>query len=170
MTFKNDASQAERKAFVKDTFHSRTHDESGGRWQKQTPTNVIGSSPVSYPRLPASSPWANDPVPPEEPLGIDVTEAPIVGESFEVEQSLNAEFAWRKTIRDGAPDPSLGSSLPDDVGAPDVVAAPTSSRPNTSSTSLSKPRTASEDGATNSSQSGRGSAPSSNFNIKRRLR
>jgi hypothetical protein len=35
MTFKNDSSQAERKQFVKDTFHSRTHDESGGRWQRQ---------------------------------------------------------------------------------------------------------------------------------------
>ena len=103
MTFKNDSSQAERKAFVKDTFHSRTHDESGGRWQKQTPTNVIGSSPVSYPKLPASSPWSCDPVPPEEPLGIDVSESPIVGEHHEVEASLDRDFGLKRSLRDGVP-------------------------------------------------------------------
>jgi hypothetical protein len=33
---------------------------------------VVGSTPIAYPKLPASSPWAHDPVPNEEPLGYSV--------------------------------------------------------------------------------------------------
>jgi hypothetical protein len=136
MTFKNDSSQAERKAFVKDSYHTRYQDEAGGRWQKQTPTQVTGKDPATlYPKLPTSSPWSSDPVPPEEALGIDVSEAPIVGEPHEVLASQQP-FSW---LRDRSSTPVAGGD--------DVAAAPASSSTGCS-TSLSEPRAASEDGVT----------------------
>src|SRR5262245_7924583 len=59
----------------KDTFFSRARadaDQLGGRFKKVTETRVTGVP--SYPQQPASSPWANDPVPPEAPLGFSVDE------------------------------------------------------------------------------------------------
>ena len=88
--FNNNSSQAERKQFVKDSYHNRYQDEAGGRWQKQTPTQVTGKDPATlYPKLPSNSPWSSDPVPPEPPYGQDISEPPIVGESWEVEASLD---------------------------------------------------------------------------------
>jgi len=97
----------ERRAIMKDdpsTYLGHTHDnEAGGRFQKQAPTNVIGSSPVSYPKL-KSGPWADQPMPPEEPpLGFSVDETPIVGETFEVNASLDRDFGLARSIRDGVP-------------------------------------------------------------------
>src|SRR5262245_895819 len=97
----------ERRAIMKadpSTYFGHTRSDEGGRYAKAVPTNVIGASPVSYPTIP-SGPWSADyaQVPPEEPLGIDVSEAPITGEKFEVEASLNQDFGWRKTIQDGLP-------------------------------------------------------------------
>ena len=159
MSFNNNSSQKEREQFVKDTFHSRTHDESGGRWQKQVPTQVNGTNPATlYPKLPSNSPWSGDPVPPEEPLGIDVTESPIVGEPHEVWASQQP-FSWMRD-RSNSPSSAVAGGVGDDGGA----AASTSSDIS-SSTSLSKPRASSEDGVTNRD----GVAPSSKFNIRRRL-
>jgi hypothetical protein len=112
MTFKNDSSQAERKAFVKDSYHNRYQDEAGGRWQKQTPTQVSGKDPATlYPKLPTTSPWSGDPVPPEEPLGIDVSEAPITGEPHEVAASLDRDFGLQRSLQNGVP-PEMGSVIP----------------------------------------------------------
>jgi hypothetical protein len=61
--------------------------ENTGRFAK--PHAVIGvDGAPDYPRLP-SGPWA-DPVqvPPEEPLGYDINEAPIVGEAFELGEAV----------------------------------------------------------------------------------
>jgi len=119
MTFSNNSNQKERRQIIRNdranvsTFHqfaSSEANEVGGRFAR--PTQISGTNPTPlYPKLPASSPWSCDPVPPEEPLGIDISEPPVVGESFEVEQSLNADFGWRKTIRDGVP-PSAGPVIP----------------------------------------------------------
>jgi hypothetical protein len=76
------------------TLHARAvtdADEVRGRFAQHEKSEVIGATQaVEYPRLP-SGPWA-DPVqiPPEEPLGYDINETPIVGESFEIEASLAA--------------------------------------------------------------------------------
>jgi hypothetical protein len=43
---------------------------------------------AQYPRLPANSPWASDPVPAEEPLGLDVNVLEAVGTAAEIERSL----------------------------------------------------------------------------------
>ena len=72
---------------------------------------MVGSSPVSYPKLPASSPWSCDPVPPEPPYGLDISEPPIVGESWEVAASLDRDFSVQRSLRDGAP-PSVGRLIP----------------------------------------------------------
>ena len=50
---------------------------------------VTGSEPgVHVPRLPASSPWAGDPVPPEEPLGYSINDLEVIGTPAEVERSI----------------------------------------------------------------------------------
>ena len=116
----------EKRELIKNTYLAHTHSDEGGRFQKVAPNNVIGSSSISYPRIP-SGPWSADyaQVPPEEPLGIDVTETPIVGESFEVEASLNQDFGWRKTIRDGVPQAadSLISASPEPTPDSEVARA-----------------------------------------------
>jgi hypothetical protein len=53
--------------------------ELGGRFKKLTPSTVVGSGPVSYPRLPETSPWSCDPCPPEPTLGYSVEEHEPVG-------------------------------------------------------------------------------------------
>jgi hypothetical protein len=166
--FNNNSTKAEREQFVRDSYHTRYQDEVGGRWQKQVPTQVSGKDPATlYPKLPTSSPWANDPVPPEEPLGIDVSEPVITGEPHELEASLNSDLGWRKTIQDGVP-PAAGppvsrSSEP----TPDTEAT----RANSTHEEPARHSPAvSEDGATPSFQSGRGRpAPSSPNIIRRRI-
>jgi hypothetical protein len=59
------------------------NDESGGRFGKANPTIVVGATPTpAYPQLPASSPWAHDPVPNEEPLGYSVNDLEPAGISL----------------------------------------------------------------------------------------
>ena len=99
--YQNKSSQAERKQVLRNdarvrsgsTFFDHTHNnDEGGRYAK--PMNVTGSTPtVEYPRLP-SGPWA-DPVqiPPEEPLGYGISEAPIVGEPHEIEALDDTAYA-----------------------------------------------------------------------------
>ena len=87
--YHQEASQSERQRILQNdrranTFAGRTSSdldlENIGRHAKLN--TVIGLDAIEYPRLPTSSPFANDPVPPEEPLGYDINEAPIVGEEF----------------------------------------------------------------------------------------
>ena len=101
----------EKRELIKNTYLAHTHSDEGGRFAKATPTNVIGSSPVSYPRVP-SGPWSDQPMPgPEAPLGFSVEETPVVGEQWEIEKSLDENFAVQRAIRDGAP-PSPGGLTP----------------------------------------------------------
>ena len=101
----------EKRELIKNTYLAHTHSDEGGRYAR--PNNVIGSSPVSYPRLPQSSPWSQpDPSGPEPAYGQDISEAPIVGEYAEVQASLDQHFGVQRSLRDGAP-PSVGfSSVP----------------------------------------------------------
>jgi hypothetical protein len=74
-----------------------------GAFRNKCRPTVSGKDPATlYPKLPTSSPWSNPIEAVEPPLGFSVDETPIVGESFEVEASLNQDFGWRKTIQDGA--------------------------------------------------------------------
>ena len=74
-------------------------DAKAGRFAKAS--IVSGATPtVQYPRLPASSPWAADMVPPEEPLGYSVNDLSPTGELH--------EFA-------GPAGSDIGSHLPDVV-------------------------------------------------------
>lgn len=95
----NKSEQTERRALagstnMTTTYHQRAQvelglDDAAGRFSK--PSVVIGSAPgVDYPRLPANSPWASDPVPPEEPLGLDVNALEAAGTAAEIEASLAA--------------------------------------------------------------------------------
>jgi hypothetical protein len=66
------------------TYHafSSFHDPlPGGRFAAIEPRTIVGSAPTyQAPRQPEGSPWHHDPVPDEEPLGIDVTATPDIGE------------------------------------------------------------------------------------------
>jgi hypothetical protein len=85
--------QAERQdVLMNETYFRRAQlglddDQPGGRFRaKET---ISGSEQaVEYPRLPASSSWAGDPVPPEEPLGLDVNAMEPCGTPVEIERSL----------------------------------------------------------------------------------
>jgi len=168
--FNNNSSQKERQQFVRDSYHTRANAdaslEQSGRFAK--PQAITGKDPATlYPKLPQTSPWSSDPVPPEEPLGIDVGEPVITGEPHELEASLNSDLGWRKTIQDGVP-PAAGppvsrSSEP----TPDTEAT----RANSTHEEPARHSPAvSEDGATPSFQSGRGRpAPSSPNIIRRRI-
>jgi hypothetical protein len=71
--FNNDTDQQTRRQILRDPYLGRAQAEAdmiGGRFKKQTEARVTGVP--QYPRQPTSSPWASDPVPPEEPLGIDI--------------------------------------------------------------------------------------------------
>ncbi len=95
--FENETDQATRKAVIKHdqmatTYFERAQAEIGsemGRFKSLNKQTVVGASggPV-YPRLPPSSPFANDPVPPPEPLGFSVDEMEAVGTPQEVAASL----------------------------------------------------------------------------------
>jgi hypothetical protein len=85
--------QAERREVLKNnnatTYHAMANLDTslGGRFGKADIVTGDEASP-QYPRLPASSPWAGDPVPPEEPLGLDVNAMEPVGTPTEIERSL----------------------------------------------------------------------------------
>jgi hypothetical protein len=95
----NQAEQKERKALAGSTtattYHSRAMvdfelDGTAGRFGK--PSVVSGAQPgVNYPRLPSSSPWHSDIVPPEESLGFDINAMEAVGTPTEIEASLAGE-------------------------------------------------------------------------------
>jgi hypothetical protein len=93
MTAEDEITQAERRRVMRDTLHGRAIAEQGtigGRYGAESKTRVIGSG-VEYPRLPESSPWHSDPLPPPEPLGFPIDEMAPVGEPHEVAESLARE-------------------------------------------------------------------------------
>ena len=112
--FNNNSSQKERAQFVRDSYHTRANAdaslEQSGRFAK--PQAITGKDPATlYPKLPTSSPWSNPIEAVEPPLGFSVEETPIVGEQWEIEKSLDENFAVQRAIRDGAP-PSPGGLTP----------------------------------------------------------
>ena len=98
--------QAERKRIITDearanklaaTLHGRAQAEADnvrGRFAPHEQSTITGADPsVQYPALPPSS-WSNQlaqATPAEPSLGFSVEEAPIVGEWFEVQASLDAQ-------------------------------------------------------------------------------
>jgi hypothetical protein len=62
--FNNNATQAERRQVARDSYHWRAQVH-----QALAVGEVAAELGPVYPRLPATSPWANDPVPTEPPLG-----------------------------------------------------------------------------------------------------
>ena len=84
MNVADEISQAERRRIMADDRRAKTYfgqaqhadDDLGGRYAKVHSTTVVGSSPISYPAQPATSPWHHDACPPEPPLKI-LVEAPV---------------------------------------------------------------------------------------------
>jgi hypothetical protein len=91
----------------------------GGRYATESRQRVVGAPAFRYPDLPSSSPWHNDPVPAEEPLGVDLGAAPVVGEVFEVEKSL-AESQSGEGINLASP-PSASSPCGDVQRSPGLL-------------------------------------------------
>jgi hypothetical protein len=98
----NESSQSERRAILRNeravgTYHAFATSEAdaiGGRFAARERSTVIGAGQVAYPTLPPNSPWASDPVPAEEPLGVDINAVEAVGTHAEIEHSL-------REVRDG---------------------------------------------------------------------
>jgi hypothetical protein len=95
----NDSPQSERRNVIKNdqrvreggTYHQITAAEAGmvgGRFAVEAKQRVTGPTPVRYPTLPPSSPWASDPVPREPSLGFSVDALEPLGTAAEIEQSL----------------------------------------------------------------------------------
>jgi hypothetical protein len=81
------AEQEERSAGTRAAYNNIVDPMPSGRWSKPS----RGNDPSKlYPTLPASSPWHHDPVPNEEPFGIDVNAVEAVGTHEEIERSLSA--------------------------------------------------------------------------------
>jgi hypothetical protein len=101
----DEISQREKREIIKDTFFSRAQAEAdmvGGRWKKQTETHVTGTP--QYPRQPSNSPWHSDPVPPEEPLQIDLEFVGVLGgESPAPVVSASTVETANATDRGGSP-------------------------------------------------------------------
>jgi hypothetical protein len=66
--------------------------ELGGRFAR--PDYITGTEAASqYPRLPTSSPWSSDPVPPEQSLGFQIGAMEPVGTFAEVAASIPEQSA-----------------------------------------------------------------------------
>jgi hypothetical protein len=79
-----------------------------GRFAAINKANVVGAKPVpDYPNQPANS-FSNQAavVGPEEPLGFDVNETPVVGESWEVDASIE------HAAQEASPTSSLDADAP----------------------------------------------------------
>jgi hypothetical protein len=89
---------------ARSTYFGHANDvelEMGGRFAKLTPTSVIGASARSvYPQQPEGSPWRDDPVPNEMPLGYSVEEHEVVGEAHE---RTGSSITAARAVEDGGP-------------------------------------------------------------------
>jgi hypothetical protein len=91
MNAADDISQGERRRIMAEDRRAKTYfgqaqhadDDLGGRYAKVHSTTVVGSSAISYPAQPSTSPWHHDACPPEPPLGFSVEEMEPVGEPHE---------------------------------------------------------------------------------------
>jgi hypothetical protein len=104
--YHNDTTQGERRTIVRAEVRAakaeRVHSSyfahavadadlaAGGRFVKVNAVKVTGVPAV--PALPASSPFASDPVPPEPQLGVDVNAMEPVGTEAEIAQSVASSF------------------------------------------------------------------------------
>ena len=78
-----------------------TDPEPSGRWSK--PDRVTGREPfVDVPRLPASSPWAQQQPPDEMPTGYSVEEMPVMGEPWEAERAAQLLSAATDSLQGGS--------------------------------------------------------------------
>jgi hypothetical protein len=81
----------DRRVHEASTYIDHVRDDtSGGRYAKQTPQYVTGSTSIpQYPAQPGSS-WSNQSaaVPPEEPLGIAIDALEPTGTFAEIQQSI----------------------------------------------------------------------------------
>lgn len=93
MTFRNDASQKERAAVLKNDFRAKTLQgravaelqmEERGRFAR----NVNVTAATGAPTYPAASDWTQDHLPIEPSLGFDVNAQEPVGTIAEIEASL----------------------------------------------------------------------------------
>ena len=105
----DEISQAERRRIMADDGRAKTYfgqaqhadDDLGGRYAKVHSTTVVGSSPVSYPAQPPTSPWHHDPVPPEMPLGYSVDAIEPVGEFHERGDAAHCDVAAPSEMGNG---------------------------------------------------------------------
>jgi hypothetical protein len=93
------------------TYHKLAglSDDLGGRFRVKE--SISGEeAAVHVPRLPENSPWAGDPVPPEEPLGYSINDLAPTGETHELGVSSSSSSATSAIWTDG-----VGGDAPSDL-------------------------------------------------------
>jgi hypothetical protein len=103
----DEITQADKRRVLKDdrasTYYAMAEATAGeelGRYKHLGKASVTGA----VPKLPASSPWCSDPVPNEEPTGIDLNQQEAVGTQAEINASLpKAESSSSSLGLDPAP-------------------------------------------------------------------
>jgi len=94
----------------------------GGRFAGVKTTVVTGSTPGSaFPQMPEGTPWSNDPVGPEPPLGVAIDQQDATGEHHEIAASTPASVGLNAGVVGGTPTPapesrSAMSPVADGVG------------------------------------------------------
>jgi len=121
------------------TMQSETEAAPGGRWAKQEGQHIVGRDEPT--KIYAAANWSADPVPNEEPFGIDVNAPVVVGETWEVEESIRKLSEPHPNVTADAPGMSAPAAITgpcaigDAAGAGDgagSLASPASSLPNPS--------------------------------------
>jgi hypothetical protein len=117
--FRNDSSQDERKAVLKNDRQAQTYferaqetigEEMGGRFAHLAKASV---TPVpQVPRQPPNSPFAGDVVPPEPPLGYSVNDMIPTGNPSEIAASIKESLA--RAIDEGSKVARKPDVSPDD--------------------------------------------------------
>jgi hypothetical protein len=91
--------------------------EPGDHPEAQRDLQITGEGVYQVPRLPASSPWAGDPVGQEPPLGVDLSIVERCGTAQEIERAADILAARELAASSFANPASQPSQMIDDCGA-----------------------------------------------------
>jgi len=136
MTFRNEATQKERAAILKNDLKMQTLQgraiaelqmEERGRFARNVNVTASETAPVAYP----GAPWTQDHLGQEPPLGFDVNEVPAIGEPHEIEASLLATQQKSSLSVAVATGDALTTEATEQLGTPEaqLEASPSSSKP-----------------------------------------
>jgi hypothetical protein len=113
------AEQEARSAGTRSAYNNIVDPLPSGRWSKPS----RGNDPAQlYPILPASSPWHHDPVPNEEPFGVDINYVEPCGTHEEIARSLSvAASSSSAAVLYSSPSAATADPFPSIRGSADLA-------------------------------------------------